>query len=182
MADTEVSLRVARPGDGASLLALLKKTANDSHSVVIPHLDTLSASEEDRQLAMIGSQENCLVLVAVLGSRVIGVVTIMPPADDLAELAGQRLLKSGLIKQLPVFTGELGIVVDPDFQGNGVGKLLVDEAKYWQTSYSRLDAIVLTVFNNNKRACALYHHAHFADVGQVTEMGRPATMMVWLPR
>lgn len=178
----EVSLRTARNGDGDQLLHLLKKVAKTSNAVVIPHLDSLTAKEEDHQLSLIENEDNCLMLVAELGSKIIGLVAIMPPSDKLQDTATHRMLKNEIIKEPDALVGELGIVVDPGYQGQGLGTNLVNEAQYWLKNYSDLDAIVLTVFNDNQPARALYQAAHFIDVGQVMEDGRPARMMVWLPQ
>lgn len=180
--DDEVNLRTACNGDGGQLLHLLKRVAKTSQAVVIPHLNTLTAKEEDHQLSLIEKEANCLMLVAELGSEIVGLVTIMPPADQLQDTATQRMLKNEIFAEPDVLIGELGIVVDPDYQGQGLGTVLVNEAQYWLKNYSGLDAIVLTVFNDNQPARVLYQNAHFIDVGQVIEDGRPARMMVWLPQ
>lgn len=174
----EVSLKVAEVGDGAAILSLLKKVASVSSAFIVPNLARLTAKEEDEQLKQISQLPECLILLAVLDTQPIGILTVMPPSDALGR---QTLAAVGNGLKGVDTLGELGIAVDPDYWHQGVGTLLVDEAKYWLANYSPLDALVLSVFDDNQHAIGLYQKAGFKKVDKTEEENRPATIMLWHP-
>lgn len=74
-------------------------------------------------------------------------------------------------------TGELGVVVRKKYWRNGIGRLLVDEAEYWFNTYSSLENLVLTVFEDNIPAIKLYQQLHFVATGKTVEQGRNVLQM-----
>lgn len=177
----EVSLKVATAGDGQGLLTLLRRVEQVSSAVVVPNLSQLTAKDEDKQLAQIADQPNCLVLLAMLEKQPIGVLTLMPPDDQLDHKIQSAVQDLYWGLAAPTIFGELGIAVDPAYWHQGVGSLLIDEGQYWLANYSALDLLALSVFDDNQPALGLYKKAGFSKVGSITEVGRPATLMAWRP-
>ena len=176
-----VKLKTAGPGDGAGILALLRRVAKISDAVMIPHLDELTSQKEDQNLKVIDQQDDCLVLLAELGDRTIGLLTIMPPSTELTKTTQEAVVKAGITSNTKVIPGEMGVVVDKPYWHQGVGGLLVDEGQYWLANFSHLDLMMLTVFDDNLVARKLYQHQGFVELGSIKEDDRPARLMVWIP-
>lgn len=146
MAD-EVHIKLATADDAAKVLDFLRQAATESDAVLIPHLADVTAEQERRNIEMINSFDDCVIMLAMLGNQPIGIVTVM-----------------ALEKQPNA--GELGVVVAKPYWRNGIGQLLVGEAEYWFQNYSSLQRLVLTVFAENVPAIRLYQKLGFRQNGQ----------------
>ena len=94
----------------------------------------------------------------MLGEEIVGMVTVM------------------VLDHQPT-TGELGVVVRKKYWRNGIGRLLVDEAEYWFNTYSSLENLILTVFEDNIPAINLYQQLHFVTIKKTVEQGRNVLQM-----
>ncbi|EEW53766.1 GNAT family N-acetyltransferase [Limosilactobacillus antri] len=146
MAD-EVQIKLAAADDAANILAFLRKAATESDAVLIPHLADVTVEQERRNIEMINSFDDCVIMLAMLGGQPIGIVTVMVLEDQPG-------------------VGELGVVVAKPYWRNGIGQLLVDEAEYWFQNYSSLQQLVLTVFAENVPAIRLYQKLGFRQTGR----------------
>ena len=72
---------------------------------------------------------------------------------------------------------EIGYHIHKKYWRNGIGRLLVDEAEYWFNTYSSLENLVLTVFEDNIPAINLYQQLHFVTIGKTVEQGRNVLQM-----
>lgn len=157
MAD-EVTIKLATADDANQVLTFLRKAATESDAILIPHLTEVTPEQEQRNINMINAFDDCVIMLAMLGDQLVGIVTVMV-----------------LDKQPTV--GELGVVVAKKYWHNGIGQLLVDEAEYWFENYSSLEKLVLTVFDTNFAAINLYRKLNFVETGRQEENGRTVLEM-----
>lgn len=157
MAD-EVTIKLATADDARQVLTFLRKSATESDAILIPHLAEVTLDQEQRNIDMINAFDDCVIMLAMLGNQLVGIVTVMV-----------------LDKQPTV--GELGVVVAKKYWHNGIGQLLVDEAEYWFENYSSLEKLVLTVFDTNFAAINLYRKLNFVETGRQEENGRTVLEM-----
>ena len=157
MAD-QVTIKLATAGDAPAVLDFLRQAATESDAVLIPHLDQVTDDQERQNIDLINRFDDCVIMLAMLGSQPIGIVTVMAQGDRPT-------------------AGELGVVVAKNYWRNGIGRLLVEEAQYWFATYSSLDSLVLTVFASNTPAIALYQRCHFVQTGTTVEDGRNVLQM-----
>lgn len=161
MAD-EISIKLATSKDAEQVLRFLRETAMESDAVLIPHLNEVSQTEEARNIDLINQFDDCVMLLAMLEDEIVGMVTVM------------------VLENQPT-TGELGVIVRKKYWRNGIGRLLVDEAEYWFNTYSSLENLVLTVFEDNVAAIKLYHQLNFVDTGRTIEEGHRVIQMKYRP-
>ena len=162
---TEVRLCLAEREDAAALLAFLNRVAGQSEAILLPGIDKVTTAEEAVRLAAVADRNDCLILLAVAGDQVLGLLTIMHQQDQPG-------------------AGEVGLVVDQPYWGQGIGRLLLEEGQYWYEHYSSLDRLVLTVFEENARARHLYTALGFAESGRLQEPllsggSKPAVAMTY---
>ncbi|MFR0610341.1 GNAT family N-acetyltransferase [Limosilactobacillus mucosae] len=162
-----VGIKLATPDDAQAILELLKQLSQESSTILVPHLDTLTAEQEAYSLYDINDSTDSLILLAQYQDQPIGIVTIMALADQPR-------------------VGELGVAVLKEFWQNGIGSLLVDEATYWFGNYSTLQKLVLDVFKDNVPAIRLYQKYGFVKTGEtkVTDQKgqqRAAVLMEFQP-
>ncbi|MBB1080324.1 GNAT family N-acetyltransferase [Limosilactobacillus sp. STM2_1] len=157
MAD-EISIKLATSADAGQVLQFLRTVSTESNAVLIPHLREVSKAKEAQNIDLINQFDDCVMMLAMLEEEIVGMVTVM------------------VLEEQPT-TGELGVVVRKKYWRNGIGRLLVDEAEYWFETYSSLENLVLTVFDDNIAAINLYHQLGFVDTGTVTEEGRRVIQM-----
>lgn len=159
MADT-VKIKLAEPKDASKVLSFLRQAATESDAVTIPHLERVTVKEEQENLQVIDDSDDCVILLAILGDQIIGIVTVMRLAEK-PEM------------------GELGVIVAQKYWHQGIGQLLVDEAQYWYSNYSSLSGLVLDVFEDNLPAINLYRKMNFVVQKHVQIAGRPALLMTY---
>ncbi|WP_251575217.1 GNAT family N-acetyltransferase [Limosilactobacillus agrestimuris] len=159
MADT-VKIKLAEPKDASKVLSFLRQAATESDAVTIPHLERVTVKEEQENLQVINDSDDCVILLAILGEQIIGIVTVMRLAEK-PEM------------------GELGVIVAQKYWRQGIGQLLVDEAQYWYSNYSSLSGLVLDVFEDNLPAINLYRKMNFVVQKHVQIAGRPALLMTY---
>ena len=159
MADA-VKIKLAEPKDASKVLSFLRQAATESDAVTIPHLERVTVKEEQENLQVINDSDDCVILLAILGEQIIGIVTVMRLAEK-PEM------------------GELGVIVAQKYWRQGIGQLLVDEAQYWYSNYSSLSGLVLDVFEDNLPAINLYRKMNFVVQKHVQIAGRPALLMTY---
>ncbi len=103
------------------------------------------------------NQPSSAVLVAIVGDRVVGFADVYPDAE---------------------FGQLLGMFVDKDFRGCGVGKQLLNGLIAWARGRG-LPSMSLHVFPHNERAIALYKSAGFVEITRVPDHSRRRSGEVW---
>lgn len=163
MTEDTVSMRVADQADGAAVLALLRQLHAESGTALFTGLGQLDAQKAGDDLAAWAKRDDGLVLLAVLGERPLGIVTVTPRPGHPG-------------------TGELGVAVLKDYWHNGIGRMLVDEACYWFQEFSSLGQLYLEVFDQNQRAVAIYQGCGFQIVGHGQTDELAATTLMTLDK
>jgi RimJ/RimL family protein N-acetyltransferase len=142
-------LRNARAEDAPTLIAFVKRVANES-----PHLATeadefdFTIDEEKLFLARLNNEDNSLFLVAEVDGHLVGTLTL-----------------EGHHKARMRHVAELGVSVSKDQWGCGVGRTLLEAAIAWAENCANLKKISLTVHANNRRAVDLYLKLGFVKEG-----------------
>lgn len=157
-----VELKLATASDAPAVIDFLLQARQDSSAITIPHLEQVTAQDEAENIIEINHSDDCVMILAMLGTAVVGIVTVMKLGEQST-------------------TGELGVVVAKPYWHQGIGSLLVDEAEYWFENYSSLHKLTLDVFADNQPAIKLYRKMNFVirQRGQVAD--RPAFQMDYQP-
>jgi len=103
------------------------------------------------------NESSSAVLVATVGDRVVGFRDVYPNAEH-----GQLL----------------GMFVDKDFRGRGIGTQLLNGLVDWARERG-LPSISLHVFTHNDRAIALYKSAGFTEIARVPDHSMRRSGEVW---
>lgn len=140
MSEVEVRFRQAIPTDAAMIQTMMREMSESSDTVYFdPELIQLSVEQFAHQLEQVYDSTQNLFLLA-LTDRCIGLLSIQQVDDVL---------------------GELGTAVIPDYQGMGIGSILMEEALIWFHEVASLQTIGLSVLPQNKIAKRLYQQAGF---------------------
>ncbi len=162
MAST-VELKLAEHSDAANILAFLQQAKTETDAITIPHLEKVTAQEESRNIDEINQSDDCVIMLAMLGDHLVGMVTVMRTSSETE-------------------IGELGVVVAKRYWHNGIGQMLVDEAEYWFTHYSSLKHMNLTVYEDNVPAINLYRKMNFVVTKHVQINGQASLQMDYQPK
>jgi ribosomal protein S18 acetylase RimI-like enzyme len=148
---TEFVVRPARAADTRAMAELMAAVAAERDGIASePPVDV-----EDRAALFargIGGS-----LVAVAGDQVIGMLHVEASRHGF---------------------GELGMLVDRDWRGRGVGSALLQAAIGWAREH-RLHKLCLEVFAHNAVAIALYRKTGFVEEGRRVRQYRRASGELW---
>jgi GNAT superfamily N-acetyltransferase len=150
-------VRSARPGDEPGIARVHVASWQDAYRGHMPAdylaaLDVGQRAEAWRQRLPAARLSRGDVLVAMLGEDVLGFVHYGPSRDQGAD---------------PGRTGEIGaIYLRPESIGEGIGRLLMDEAVAGLAGHGYADA-TLWVLDANARARRFYERAGWAPDGAV---------------
>jgi RimJ/RimL family protein N-acetyltransferase len=89
------------------------------------------------------------VLIAELDNQIAGLLFFIPN-----------------IKIKNAHTGEVGISVHPNFQGMGIGRVLLETLLAWAKGNAIIEKVYLNVFATNKHAIKLYKDLGFIEEGR----------------
>ncbi|WP_027108267.1 GNAT family N-acetyltransferase [Lacticigenium naphthae] len=149
--EIEIRIKEADKSDAKELLIFIQKMSEQSSFVIFPSLDEeITVEQEVRFIEQFLHSKNDLLLISLSQNDIIGLVTIR--AQDREEMK---------------HVGELGIVVDQEYWGFGLGSALVEEAIHWSSNESDLVRLEVEVQEPNKRALHLYEKAGFEQEGHL---------------
>lgn len=152
--EIDCTIREAIPSDAEAVIKLLDKTATQTGFMTQGEEGVgISVEEEERELDKIYSSENNSVLIAIVDKEVIGIASI-----------------HGSSKPKIKHIGDIGIVIDKDFWGMGLGRLMMEELLEWANEAKVLKRLQLQVQYRNTRARALYESLGF-DLETVIKYG-----------
>jgi RimJ/RimL family protein N-acetyltransferase len=92
---------------------------------------------------------NALILIAEFNLQIIGL-----------------LFFSSNSKKKNSHTGEFGVSVHPDFQRNGIGRILIETLLVWARENKQIEKVSLSVFDTNRPAIKLYSDLGFVEEGR----------------
>ena len=144
-ADAEILIRSAEPGDAAAISALLGVPGTVEGTLQLPDVPVASRIEQLQRYDPQGCK-----LVAVAGGQVVGTAGLAPIAASLRR-SHVRLLF---------------IALAPDWQGRGIGRLLMERLLQWADNWAGVLRIELVVHEDNPRAIALYRKLGFVEEGR----------------
>src|SRR6266487_2501165 len=128
--------------------------------------------------AQAGDARAMAELMAAVAAERTGIAT-EPPVDiaDRAALFTRSAAESVVAVGGHGF-GEIGMLVDRDWRGRGVGSALVRAAIDWARD-QRLHKLCLEVFAHNAAAIALYRKSGFVEEGRRVRQYRRASGELW---
>lgn len=145
-----VVIREARPDDAAQLIAYLRRVFAEPGVNLITEVDEFNPTTESeaRIINDMARATNSLFLVAESGGRIVGQLTL--------DGGKRRNVRHAAI---------LGITVDQEWRGQGVGRCLMEYAIEWAREGAILTRIELHVFARNVNAIRLYESCGFEHEG-----------------
>ncbi len=151
MADFVV--RQASPQDSEQMAELFAAVAQERTGIATePPVDVAQLAAR-----FAANADTAVVAVAVAGPRLVGMLNLHPNRHGFADL---------------------GMLVDRDWRGRGVGTALVDAA-IDKARGGGLHKLSLEVFVNNEAAIALYRRCGFVDEGVRRNQYRRASGELW---
>ena len=143
--DSEITLRALEPGDALEVSAFTGAHGTFEGTLQLPDMPVASRLEWLQKL-----EPNSCRLVAVAQGHVVGSASLHG--------AGTSLRRSHVRM--------LGIGLAPDWQGKGVGRLLIARLLDWADNWAGVLRTELTVHADNERAIALYRAMGFVEEGR----------------
>lgn len=148
----KVTIREAQPSDAEEIIQYVQRLSEEpvSNIVIAPGEFTHSVAEEESILSDFAASDNSVFLVAELDRRIV----------DSLYCRGRNDRKA--IHH--VIT--LGMSVDRDWRGQGIGSLLMANAVEWAKQLGYIRRIELLVFERNEVAIHLYQKFGFEIEGK----------------
>src|SRR4051794_8850725 len=123
---TSIQIRQAIPQDDSRIGELLVESFVSTYARKMPEVVVTDSRKRDLRDVAGKRDRNASVLVAELGGEIVGTVTLFPPTDPTSRA------------WTPNTCDLRYMAVDPAYQGKGIARLLLDEAKNealrWNTS------------------------------------------------
>lgn len=146
----DVVLCSPKSGDGAELLETVKTIMNSSpHLLTTPEEFKVTVEREEQMITDYLNHPNKIIIIPKVGGKIVGMMDFS---------GGHRLRISHM--------GEFGMSVHPDFQGQGIGRLMLEELIKWATAHPIIETIRLKVHSQNVNAVALYKAMNFRVEGR----------------
>jgi putative acetyltransferase len=143
-----VEVRPARPGDAAGWLAHVADVAAEGRFIRTEQVDP-SRGRMRRRLRDAWSKQQAYI-VAAAGDRIVGSLHVA--RDDGPATS---------------HVASLGMAVDREWRGRGVGSALLGEAFRW-ARWAEVEKLGLTVYPHNQPAINLYKKFGFTEEGRLT--------------
>lgn len=143
--EIECVIREAIPSDAEQILKLLNETAKQTGFMTLGREGVgVTVEEEQKQLDHIFSSSNNSVFVALVSEEVIGIASVH--ASDKPKIE---------------HIGEIGIVIDENYWGFGLGTMMMEEVLLWADDSPLLSRLELKVQERNSRARHMYEKLGF---------------------
>jgi len=152
MASEEVhlSVREAVPEDAERLIQFLNQLDEGFSNVAFVDQADLTVEEEQIQLDRLYHSKNNALILAMDLDKVIGLISV-----------------SGSKNRMTEHIGEIGIVVDNDYQNLGIGTILMEEAMLWAEESNTVKRLELQVQKRNTPAVKLYEKMGFSHEAMI---------------
>ncbi|MGQ0680261.1 MAG: GNAT family N-acetyltransferase [Actinomycetota bacterium] len=143
--DRRVTIRPARSRDAQGWIDLLTEVSREDRFILLESVTT-TRREMARAFRFTCWAPDSAALIADCAGRVVGQLTATRNRNIYYHIA------------------ELGMSVDSNFRGEGVGRVLMDGAKDWARAFG-VEKLVLNVLPDNLRAIRFYQKAGFEKEG-----------------
>jgi RimJ/RimL family protein N-acetyltransferase len=110
---------------------------------------TITVEHEKIWINNANQNPNAITLIAELNNQMIGLLFFVPNT-----------------KKKNAHTGEFGVSVHPDFQGLGIGRILIEALLKWARDNVNIEKVFLNVFATNQKALKLYKDFGFIEEGR----------------
>lgn len=149
MAEQEIIIKEAEVTEAAALVDLLNQIGGESEFMTLDEQGILMNVEQMADfISSRQSSANQVCLVAMLGSRAIGVLNV---TSDFHERINH--------------IGEIFVGIRKDYWGHGLGQVLLTEAISWAEDSGIIRRLELTVQKRNERAVHVYEKFGFVLEG-----------------
>lgn len=147
---TIVQITSPSEGDGAALLETMKEILKVSrHTLVTTEEFTYTAEQEEEMIRKHQENPNKIIITPKVSGRIVGML-------DFSNGHRNRI----------AHYGEFGMSVHPDFQGIGIGKMMLEALLNWAKSNSQIETVRLRVHSKNQLAITLYEKCGFVAEGK----------------
>ena len=143
-----VTIRMATKKDAEGLMQTISRYIIDSE-YLLTTIDEFNPTLRDQKLWIetLNEKRNCLLLIATHEKKIIGNIDLK--GESKKKVRHNALLGIGMVKE---------------WQGLGLGKILMEYAIDWARENLTLEILWLHVFANNEQAKALYKKMGFEEV------------------
>jgi RimJ/RimL family protein N-acetyltransferase len=148
----EVTIREALPSDAEKIIQYVQRLSEEpvSNIVIEPGEFNHTVAEEEKILSEFAASASSVFLVAEVAEKIVGLLNCRGKNDRKA------------IRHVVT----LGMSVDQDWRGQGIGTLLMANAIKWAKGTGFIKRIELLVFERNKVAIHLYKKFGFEIEGK----------------
>jgi RimJ/RimL family protein N-acetyltransferase len=144
------TVRKPNENDAANIIAYSKILFASTDQVLTTLEEyTITIENEKIWINNFNASANSKLLLAELDNQIVGLLFFMPNTK----------LKNA-------HTGEFGISVHPNFQGIGIGRILIETLLDWAKRNATIEKVYLNVFATNKHAIKLYEDLGFIEEGR----------------
>lgn len=151
---TEIIVREAQASDAQNLIDFLNQVGKESHFLTLDEVGILMTREQmSEYLQQIAEKDNNVYLLALLEDEIAGVVSL---TADFHER----------IRHI----GDLFIAVRQEFQGYGIGKLLLADMLDFVKEVGVIKRLELQVQKRNQKAVHLYQKYGF-EIESIRKFG-----------
>ncbi|GAX47224.1 GNAT family N-acetyltransferase [Pseudolactococcus reticulitermitis] len=142
---TEIIVREAAPQDAKNLIDFLNQVGKESHFLTLDEAGILlTEAQMSEYLAQIAEKDNNAYLLALVDNQIAGVISLTADFHDR-------------IRHI----GDLFIAVSQDFQGYGIGHILMTDMLDFIQEVGAIKRLELQVQKRNDRAIHLYQKHGF---------------------
>ncbi|GHU36089.1 N-acetyltransferase [Bacilli bacterium] len=142
---TEIIVREAAPQDAKNLIDFLNQVGKESHFLTLDEAGILlTEAQMSEYLAQIAEKDNNAYLLALVEDKIAGVISLTADFHDR-------------IRHI----GDLFIAVSQDFQGYGIGHILMTDMLDFIQEVGVIKRLELQVQKRNDRAIHLYQKHGF---------------------
>lgn len=151
---TEIIVREAEPKDAQNLINFLNQVGKESHFLTLDEVGILmTATQMSEYLAQIAEKDNNAYLLALVNDEIAGVISL---TADFHER----------IRHI----GDLFIAVSQNFQGYGIGHILMADMLEFIQEIGVIKRLELQVQKRNERAIHLYQKNSF-EIESIRKFG-----------
>lgn len=148
----ELILRYPRLSDAEGLMHYINRIIDENVFILIQtHVTLENETEYVKQCIQAIEKKDAVYIYAVEGDQVVGAVDVRRERDKMSHV------------------GLLGITISKEYRGQGLGKILIEEALRQAKSELGLRMVHLTCFAKNAPAIALYNKVGFTEYGRFPE-------------